>query len=922
MELVGRDAEIRHLAELIGGVFAGGGALVIRGEAGIGKSALLAVAVADAEVRGHQILTTTGVRSETCLPYSGLRRLLRPLREHDGALPPLQREALRAAFGTTDGPVPDLYLVGLATLNLLAEATARVPALVVVDDAHWIDEASAQVLTFLARRLESEQVVLVAATRYGLDDAGLPLLSLEGLADEASGRLLDAVAPELAPTVRRRVLSEANGNPLALTELPGAWGDGDAALRTSGLPLTARLEESFGSQVAGLPAATRELLLVAAANDGGALAETLSAAARLDRDADGRDLAPVGRDADGRDLAPALAARLVAVSGPRLFFRHPLMRSAVYRGAGPARRRAAHAALADTLAELAGGRPGDLTDRQIWHRAASRAHHDEEIAAALDAMASRAQHRGAAAVAVPALEQAAGLSHEPRQRVERLLRAADIAVELGNRDVVARLLRETESLELSPQQHTRMLWIKGAFDDGTGDHAVGPLALAELAESVALGGDSRWALRILWSAALRCFWVEPGQDARQRVVAVAESLRVERDDPQLLAILAYAAPIERGAVVIEGLRRMSSQPIVDPQAARLLGSAAVLVGALDLAESLSAAALTGLRSQGRLQLLARALGAQAWSAVLLVNLDVAIPAVYEAARLARETGQPLMYGTAVSTEALLAALRGEGERARTLAAEAEGLSLAAGVRPVLATVQAARGLAALGEERFSEAYDHLARMHDPADPSHHPALRCYALGPLADAAARGGRVEEARGILREMEVVAGRTPSPALHAGLRLARALLADETRAPALFDEALASDAARWPFARAHTQLAYGEWLRRRRRNGEAKPLLRAARETFDALGAIPWGERSRRELRASGERSDQRVSETRDLLSPQEFQIVQLVVSGMTNREIGQRLYLSHRTVAAHLYRVFPKLGITSRAELGAIFASGTR
>ncbi|GAA1276604.1 LuxR family transcriptional regulator [Sphaerisporangium rubeum] len=908
--LIGRETETRRLTDMIDRVHDQGGSLLVRGEAGIGKSALLATATTLATTRGLKVLTATGVQSEALLPYAGLHQLLHPLQSHAATLPPPQREPLRAAFGLTDATVPDLYLVALATLNLLAEATTSQGTLLVVDDAHWLDQASAQVLTFVARRLESEPVLLLAAVRDGfptvLDDAGLPDLPLTGIPPTSAETLLDATSPGLTPRTRQRVLHEAAGNPLALTELPRAWQDldGDAMLRTSWLPLTTRLEKTFTSQVARLPEATRTLLLVAAVNDTTLLTETLSAAAHL---------TPGSTD---QDLTPAVAARLVATDHGRIVFRHPLMRSAIYQSATLAERHAAHAAIAGTLAELSAGNPGDLADRETWHRAAASPRPDDEVAASLDTMAARAQQKGVATVAVSALEQAARLSHDPRRRAERLLRAADVSVELGNHDVVTRLLRQTEPLDLTPQQRTRVLWIKGAFDDGTGDHAVGPLALAELAETVAAEGDPERALRILWSAALRCFWVEPGQQARDRVVAAAESLPIDPHHPQLLAILAYTAPIDRGGAVIDGLRTVTSQPVVDPQAARLLGTAAVLVGALDLAERLSAAALTGLRSNGRLQLLARALCAQAWSAVLLLDLDVAIPAVHEAKLLSKETGQPLMYATALSTESLLQAVRGDRDHALTLAAEAEKLSLTATVRPVLATVQMARGMAALAEGKYAEAYDHLARMHDPADPSHHISIRCHVLAVLADAAAHSGNTAEARAVLADMETVARTTPSPALHAGLLLARPLLSDDPEP--LFEQALASDAVRWPFNRAHTQLAYGEWLRRDRRAPQAKALLRAARETFDALGAVPWSERARRQLRSSGERSEQRPIGARDMLTAQEFQIVQMVAEGMTNREIGQRLYVSHRTIGAHLYRIFPKLGITSRAELGAILS----
>ncbi|MFI9560219.1 ATP-binding protein [Nonomuraea endophytica] len=890
-QLIGREDEIARLADLVVRVPERGGALIIRGQPGIGKSALLkAAAVMSAQSR---LLTAVGVQAEARLPYAGLHQLIHPLLPRAAALPPPQRDSLREASGATDVVVPDLYLVALATLNLLAEAG---PVVLIVDDAHWLDEASTQVLAFLARRVESESVVVLAGVRDGLHGTGLPELALDGLGRVAAEALLDRSAPQLSSNVRQRVLREAAGNPLALTELPRAWRDlsGDALLDTAWLPLTERLEKSFGSQAAAMPEATRAVLLIAAVNDGDSLSETLSAAAPL----------------TDRDLAPA--AGLVSVNQGRLTFRHPLMRSAIYQSATLSQRHAAHAAVARALANVPGA-----DDRRVWHQAASSTRPDATISAGLDDLADRARQQGAPITAVAALEQSARLSADPHRRADRLLRAADVAVELGNRDLVGRLLRQAEPLDLSATQRMRALWIRASFGDGTDDPAVGAPALADLAASAAADGEPELALRILWGAALRCHWIVPGPEAAGRVVEVAESLPFDRHHPQVLAILAYAGPVERGAAVIDGLARVTKEPVVDPQAARLLGTAAVLVGALDVAESLSATALTGLRAQGRLQMLARALSAQAWSAALMGNLDVGIPAAQEAVTLARETGQPQMYGTAVCTQAVLAALGGDSTQALALAAEAERVSLVPGVRPVLATVQLARGLVGLAGGQFADAFGQLARMHDPADPSFHPAIRCYVLGPLADAAVRSGNAAAAREIIEEMEAIARTTPSPALHSGLGLARALLAEEPQVH--FERALAADAIRWPFARAQEQLAFGTWLRRRRRTAEARPLLRAARDTFDALGVTPWGDRARRELRAAGERSERRLSSPRDLLTAQELQIVQLAAEGLTNREIGERLYLSHRTIGAHLYRIFPKLGITSRAELNALMRS---
>ncbi|WP_062344784.1 ATP-binding protein [Herbidospora yilanensis] len=905
--LVGRDPELARLSGLLHGVRDGGGSLVVRGEPGIGKSALLAEAADAGRAAGLRVLSTAGTQAEFHLPYAGLHRLLHPARLDDTMLPDPQRRALAAALGLIDAPVPDLYLVGLATLNLLVEAASRTPLLVLTDDGQWLDPPTAGVLSFVARRLAAEPVALLVTLRDGvpcaLAEAGLPELVLGPLPDAVAALLLDARAPGIDPRTRRRLLDEGAGNPLALVELTGEWRDQGAGLLSSPwLPLTERLERTFGARVGDLPAATRALLLVAALGEGTTQDEALAAAAVL-------AAGPVTR----HDLAPGIRAGLIEPDAAHIRFRHPLMRSAIYQAASLPQRRAGHAALA-----AAPVRQGDehAADRRIWHRASAAARPDEAIAAELDAMAARVAQRGAPTEAVTALEQAAKLTEDARRRADRLLRAADQAVELGGRDVVVRLLRQTELLPLTARQQAQSSWIRGTLNDGSDGRATGPQTLAALAESVAADGRPEEALRILWSAALQCFWIEPGAEARHRIVTAAESLPVPAANPLLLAILAYAAPIDRGAVVVEGLRKLAAEPVIDPKAARLLGSAAVIVGAFEQVETFSAAALPGLRAQGRLYLLTRSLAQQAWSAVLRTNLNVAIPAAEEAARLALETDQPQMYGTAVSTQAMLAALRGEPGQARELAARAEAMSVAAGVRPVLATVQMARGLAALGEGRHDEAYGHLRRLHDPADPSYQLALRCYVAAAFADAAAGSGNTGPARAVLRELEEAARRTPAPALHVGLPLARALLADPADARARFTDALAADHARWPFARAYTQVAYGEWLLGRGDPGEARPLLRAARDTFDALGTAPWSDRARRGLRACGEVSADRVLTARDKLTPVELQIARLAADGLSDEEIGEQVYLSRRTVGAHLARLLPKLGIDSRADLPAL------
>jgi DNA-binding CsgD family transcriptional regulator len=893
-QLIGRGSELRLLGGLVERVRDGGGAVVVRGEAGIGKSALLSEAARLAAAQRLRVLTTAGVQSEAQIAFAGLYQLLRPVLDQVDGLPPPQRAAVLAAFGRTDVSVPDLYLIALATLSMLGEAAAQAPILLVVEDAHWLDRASADVLTFVARRLDFEPVVLLAALRDGFggafDESGLSELALARLDRAAAELVVDARAPDLRPEVRERVLTEAAGNPLALVELPAVLNAGDAATPTALLPLTTRLEQAFAARVSALPSATQTVLLVAALNDGDAQPETLAAATVI-----------AGTPRTVEDVAPAIAARLVETDGDHLHFRHPLMRSAIHQRAGVGDRHRAHAALAGVLTDA---------DRRVWHRAASTAGHDDGIAAELEAAAVRAQRRGGVAAGAAALERAAGLSRDPVRRGERLLRAAELAFELGQRDAVVRLLTEAEQMDLSERQRWRTAWIRDSFDDGVLGRAQAAWSLAQVAERAAVE-DPDLALNLLYGAALRCWWTEPGVEARESIVAAAGRVPVDERDPRLLVVLAYTSPIGCGGVVLDRLRRPALEG--DPRAARMLGNAAMAVGAFDLAAGFFAGSLADLRAQGRLGLLARALALQAWSCAHLTDLSIAMPAADEAYRLARDTSQPLVAATARVTQALLAALRGDQDGTLALAAEAEKTSLPGAARAVLAAVQLARGLAALGDGRHADALADLRRIYDPADPAYHGAIRCYAVGDLVEAAVRSGQAGTVGGVVAEMTAVGRRTPSPALHTGLRSAHALLAGDADAEPLYEAALRADLGGWPFPRARAQLAYGEWLRRQRRVAESRAHLRAARETFDALGTIPWGDRARAELRASGETVRRRVPDARDQLTPQELQIAQMAAGGLTNREIGQRLYLSHRTISSHLHRIFPKLGVASRSAL---------
>ncbi|MBU3067034.1 AAA family ATPase [Nocardia sp. NEAU-G5] len=895
MPMVGRHTELRDLTALVDDPVGRNG-ILIEGEPGIGKSTLVDETVAKAARAGLRVLRTAGAEAEHSLNYAALQRLLYPLRRTFDTLPARQFDALTTALGMSDAEgEPSLHLVGLATLTLLADLAAEQSVLVIAEDVHWLDPASAEVLAFVARRVDSEPLALLATARGGSDsplrEAGLTALCLGPLPEDDAKALLDSIAPGLSAPIRHRVLAEAHGNPLALTELPTAAAELGGPAVT--LPLTERLERAFSARGAALPDRTRSALLVAALDDGDSVTETLAAAGILLG-------SPVGTEV----LAPAVAAKLITLGSGTVTFRHPLVRSALAAAATPEERSHAHLALADLLA----GSP----DRQVWHRAAGATGADEQVATALEEAAERSRHRGGA---VTALERAADLSATPARRADRLLRAAELAVDSGHRATTERLVDAARALPLTAAQEATANWLLSGFEDGMRESPSRIGELAKLAASVAADGYTDPALRIMWGAAMRCFWAEPGPETRRAVLAVADTFGIPDGDPRKLAIDSIVAPLDRGEQVLGQLRALAAVTGRDPEVDHFLSSAAYQVGAFDLAAHFAGAAAPAFRSAGRLGLLTRALAIQAWSLARLGDLNAAAPIAAEAVTFAGETAAPFMQAVVTAVQAEIAALRGDYEAARTFAADAERTGLAAGARPVLATVQLARGLVALGEGRFEDAFTDLTRIHDPRDPSYSLTLRACFLTETAEAAVRAGQTEAAAELLRGLEPIAAATSSPALHIGLRYARAVLAGDS-AGKLFEAALAADLTGWPAERGRLHLAYGEWLRRQRRVAESRTHLRTARETFDALGFTAWSERARLELRSAGESSPNRDPDARERLTPHELSIAQLAAQGLTNREIGQRLYLSHRTVSTHLHRIFPKLGISSRGDLAAL------
>jgi DNA-binding CsgD family transcriptional regulator len=910
LPLFGREAEVAMLHQLVARIPERGGTLVLRGDPGIGKSALLEEASAAAGAMGLSVLRTAGAQSETGLAFAGLYQLLRPVLTCLHRLPGPQRDALSAAFGALDVPAPDPFLIALAALNLLACAAERVSLLLVVDDAQWLDPPTASAVAFIARRVDAEPIGVLLALRDGmvsvLDGAELPELRLSGLGEQAARELVAASAEGLAPGLRRRVLEIAAGNPLALLELPGALRLDDAridGLSRGPVSLTSRLERAFIQQVSGLPAQTRDLLLLAATDEHASAAELLAAASLLCE-------ADVGLDAS----APAEAAGLAGVVGGSVIFRHPLVRSAVYQSAGAVRQRQAHAALAAVLA----GEP----DRRLWHVAASTVGPDEFVAREVEALSARLAHRGAVGMAVAAARRAALLSTDPSRRCSRLLSASELALEAGDPGLLTQLVREAEQLNPDGEQRARLTWLQSISADSVPGGQGQTRALVEAAEVAADAGNSHLALHLLFGAAVRCWRSGLGEEIRDRVAVAVERQQVPATHPRRVVTLAMAGPVRWGPVVSQRLAAMeASGDELNADEVYLAGMAARAIGDHDAATRFLGNATTRLRAQGRLGMLVQVLVMRGWVAIAQGNWASADMLVDESGRLAEEVGQSWWGTGALIARATLRGLRGEAEPAELLIAEAEKTAIPQGLSDLMCMIAFARGVTWLSAGQPAGALDHLTRVFDRSDPAYHEAARFMSITYLADASSQSGQRHAAVPILAELERLAQRTPSPALNSGLVYARAVLAPDDEAERLYGVALRSDLRHHPFDRARLQLAYGAWLRRHRRVSESRAPLRAARQVFDALGCVPWAERACQELRASGEQCPGRVLTAHDLLSTQELQIAQMAATGMTNREIGQRLYLSPRTVGSHLYRLFPKLGVTSRNQLaGALNVHG--
>jgi DNA-binding CsgD family transcriptional regulator len=875
------------------------GVLLVRGEAGVGKTALLEYTVGSAS--DFSVLRTAGVESEMELAFAALHQLCAPLLDSLERLPGPQCHALRTTFALSEGAVPDRFLVGLATLSLLSEVGDECPLLCVIDDAQLLDRASAQVLAFVARRLLAEPAVLLFAAREPSEElTGLPELVIEGLQDADAQKLLASVIPgRLDERVADQLVAETRGNPLALLELPRGLSAAQLA-GGFGLPVAAsldgRIEERFLQRLQDLPVPTRQLLLVAAAEPLGDPTLLWRAAERLGIPA--------------RELEPAERAGFLQVDS-RVRFRHPLVRSAVYRAAPPAERRRVHLALA--AATDTGADP----DRRAWHLAEATASPDEHVAADLEGAAARARARGGPAAAAAFLERAAMLTPAPPRRARRALAAARTKYEAGRGDEARALLATAEvgALDHPDRARAHLLRAQIAFASRRGSDAP-PLLLRAARELETVDPDLARAtyLEALSAAMFAGRMAHDGGvvEVSQAALAGPAPPQPPRPTDLLLRGLAvrftegYAAgaPILKQA--LGGLRRESVLP---PQEARWLWFAGWV--ALNLWDDetwmvLSTRQLELVRGTGELTALPFVL-------TICTSVYAFCGELTTAASLAEET-RAITEATGIAAapygELSLAALRGReaefSELIETAVSEAQerGEGLALGVSEFLS------GVLHNGLGRYDTALAAARR----AERSFEEGPATWALPELIEAAARCEEHDLAgRALERLSETTQASGTDRALGIEAR-SRALLSGGDTADRLYREAIERTGrtrVRVDLARAH--LLYGEWLRRQRRRVDARRQLRSALEMFSSMGTEGFAGRAERELLATGERVRKRSVDTRDDLSPQEAQIARLARDGLSNREIGARLIISQHTVAYHLRKVFSKLDITSRNQL---------
>jgi len=897
---LGRDRELASLAVMLDHAASGTGcALLIRGEAGIGKTALLGEARRDAARRDMLMLACSGVRSEADLPFAALHQLLRPVLPLVCDLPGGHGDLLRTALTLDPSVLADLHRVALATLELFTVATVRAPLLVLVDDAHWLDRPSADVLSFAARRIAADPVAMIIAVRDGTPDpfegSGIPSLFVRPLDAAASGALIDGAAPGLAAGVRDRVLAEAAGNPLALTELAAAVPPG--GMPDERLPVSDLLRRTFLTRVAELPAATMLLLFAASADRACSLGELRDAAATLHS-------GPLSE----ADIQPAMDASLVRLEGTRPVFCHQLTATAIYQSATVVDRQRIHAALARVTGT------GD-DRRRVWHLASAALGPDERVAAELEAVADQAARRGEIAFSLTAFDRAASLATDKAQRARLLLRSSECAAELGRGELAADLLIQADAAQPNGPSRMRALITRERVRSAPDWPDATVTDLVEAARAAHGEGERDLATSVLWAAASRCWWESAPASDRQAVTSATEAIGLPATDLRRVAVLSAVADTGRHADLHRDLLRgCDEHPGRTSQ--EFAAIAAENLGDYPLAIQLCAAEVRLARPQGRLGPIPRLQAIQAWAMLWAGDLASAAAAATESAAIADQQDQPMWRRAAELELMLISGLRGDYAQAREQADRWLANRENRDVKLLAAAASYSLSVAALGTGNYQEACDGLLKITNPASTAFHYGSRWWVTGDLAEAALYAGRVAETRELLADLAAEFREHPTPSVRYAVLYADAILATEDRTAAeRFEAALAADPGGSPLAQARLQLAYGSWLRRCRRQREARTVLRQAGECFTSLGTTGFARQAARELRAAGETGRRPPVDGLPHPTAQELEIARLAATGLTNQEIGERLFLSHRTVGSHLYHLFPKLGITNRAQLAS-------
>ena len=903
--MIGRERELSLLREFFAQSAVSGGALVLSGEPGVGKTALIN-ALADAlSASGTMVLRAAGSQFEQEISFAGLNQALLPLLDSLDELGDVHRDALHVALGFGSGPAPDQLLVSNAVLALLRRAAARVPVVLIVDDLPWIDRVSAGVLSFAARRLVGSRAGLLVALRVGaqscFDRAGLPEYELKPLADEASAQLVSSRFPDLDPWVMTRVLSTAQGNPLALLELPEALSHAQRSAMEalpSVLPLGQRLDELFTSRIARLPPETRMLLLMAALA-GAADIRVLEAAG--------------GGDYRLSDLAPAERDHLVRAdeSSRLIVFRHPLVRSAAVEAATLGERRHAHQALAAMLA--------DQPERMAWHLGEACSGPDERVASLLEDAALRIVARGDALGAVARLARAAELSPAADGRGRRLALAAYIGAEIIGE------MRGTEQLLEAMRQ--------------AGQQASDPMHYAPAAAFVMLNADAHIdtihqllvgaieggnhsydatdaaLVNAMWGLAMVC-WLGGRAELWEPFLAMMQRLTPEPPAVLALQMDTYIHPVRTGIAALPRLDAAlrAVQREVDPHVIENVAACATYADRLgELREPLWRMVQRG-RAGGPARKQLTALANLCFDDFVRGDWGESQELAAEGLKVAEERAGRFFGWYFRYVQALLAAVQGRFDTSRALANQVIGWAGPRGVGLAQVWAHYALELADLGAGDFEGAYCHAIAM-SPAGTLAPYAPHClWAVMDLVESAVRTHRHAEAEQHVHASREAGIAALSPRLAILVAGSAALVADDDQAPALFEEALSLPTVdQWPFDVARVRLAYGERLRRTRATIESRVPLEEALTTFQKLGAVPWATRAELELRATGQARTSSSAMGVVALTPQELQIARLAASGMTNKQIAERLFLSPRTVSGHLYQIFPKLGITKRAAL---------